>query len=144
MGEVPPKGAEGDGHRRDLMITFIISTPTEASPSGPPGHLPRMTATVWTQIMRLPRMMLRRGRIWRRVSIALRTGWGISGISGIPAGRFLPTASGCWHCEHSGGAGTTPPRPPGAGCRRLRTIDKADHGANPSAGLRGDHTLVLK
>src|SRR6266700_309747 len=33
------------------------------------------------------------------------------------------------------------PRPPGAGCRRLRTIGEADHGANPSAGLREDHAL---
>jgi len=33
--------------------------------------------------------------------------------------------------------------PPRAGCRRLRTIDEADHGANPSAGRGGMHTANL-
>jgi hypothetical protein len=57
--------------------------------------------------------------IWRQRRVA-----GTAGIPGTPARRHVP--------------------PPKAGCRRLRTIDGADHGGNPSAGLRGKSYRELK
>ena len=47
-GEVPPKGAEGEGPNGDFRNTMIMIYTFQAprlrlSPSGPAGHLPRMT-----------------------------------------------------------------------------------------------------
>src|SRR3984893_6294600 len=66
-------------------------------------------------------------------------------LPALPAlsARHLATASGCG----TAGSPGTPARrhvpPPRAGCRRLRTIDGADHGGNPCAGCGGNHPTNL-
>jgi hypothetical protein len=45
-GEVPPEGAEGEGRSRSARqfpIMAFHESPVRLSPSGPTGHLPRMT-----------------------------------------------------------------------------------------------------
>jgi hypothetical protein len=45
-GEVPPKGAEGESSKGDLpdiLICNLQAHRLRLSPSGPAGHLPRMT-----------------------------------------------------------------------------------------------------
>jgi hypothetical protein len=45
-------------------------------------------------------------RVWH-----CEPGGRVSDLSALSARRFscLSTASGCWHCQHSGGPGTTSP-----------------------------------
>jgi hypothetical protein len=45
-GEVPPTGAGGEGHSQSACrfpIMAFQKSPVRLSPSGPAGHLPRMT-----------------------------------------------------------------------------------------------------
>jgi len=47
-GEVPPKGAEGESPKGDfrnaMIMIFVLQAPRLGlAPSGPAGHLPRMT-----------------------------------------------------------------------------------------------------
>jgi hypothetical protein len=45
-GEVPPQGAEGESPKRDsanILICNLQAHRLGLSPSGPAGHLPRMT-----------------------------------------------------------------------------------------------------